>query len=80
MFLASNVNKVAVISGSNSWDGSMGPGGYDRGLDLEMGALTGAQWVRNDRLRGSFILKSPFLSGVEWQVHGLQCRPSDCDF
>ena len=34
---------------------SMGPGGHVRCLDLVMGALTGAQWVQNDRLRASFL-------------------------
>ena len=49
-FLASNVTKVAVISGWNGLDGSMRPGGHVRCLDLVMvmGDLTGAQWVRNE--------------------------------
>ena len=55
MFLASNVTKVAVISGWNDLDGSMGPGGHVRCLDLVMGDLPGAQLVRNARLRGSFF-------------------------
>ena len=54
-FLASNVTELAVISGSNGLDGSMGPGGHARYLDLVMGDLPGAQWVWNDRLRGSFL-------------------------
>ena len=54
MFLASNVTKVAGISGWNDLDGSMGPGGHIQCLDLVMGALPGAQWVQNDRLRRSF--------------------------
>ena len=53
--MASNVTKVAEISGWNDLDGSMGPGGHVRRLDLVMGATTGAQWVRNDRLRGSYL-------------------------
>ena len=55
MFLASNVTKVAVISGWNDLDGSMGPKGHIRSLDLVMGVLTGAQLVQNNRLRGSFL-------------------------
>ena len=55
LFLASNVTKVAVISGWNGLDGSMGPGGHVRCLDLVMRDLPGAQWVRNDLLRGSFL-------------------------
>ena len=55
MFLASNVTKVAVISGWNGLDESMGPVGHDRRLYLVMGAMPGAQWVQNDRLRGSFL-------------------------
>ena len=27
-----------------------------------------------------YSLKSPFRRGVQQHVHGLQCRPSDCDF
>ena len=55
MLLASNVTKMAVISGWIGLIGSMGPGGYVRCLDFVMGDLPGAQWVRNDRLRGSFL-------------------------
>ena len=54
-FLASNVTKVAVISGWNGFDGSMGPRRHIGCLDLEVGAMLGAQWVQNDRLRGSFL-------------------------
>ena len=54
-FLASNVTKEAVISGWNGLDGSMGPGGHVRCLDLGMGDLPGAHFVRNHRLRGSFL-------------------------
>ena len=54
MYLASNVTKVAVISGWNGSYGSIRPGGHVRHLDLVMEAMTGAQWVQNDRLRGSF--------------------------
>ena len=54
-FLASNVIKVTVISCWNGLNGSMGPDGHVRSLALVMGALTGAQWVQNDRLRGSFL-------------------------
>ena len=54
-FLASNVTKEAVISGWNGLYGSMGPGGHVRSLDLVMGDLPGAQWVQNNRLRGSFL-------------------------
>ena len=55
MFLASNVTKVAVISGWNGLKGSMGPKGHVGHLGLVMGDLSGAQWVQNDRLRGSFL-------------------------
>ena len=55
MFLASNVAQKTVISGWNDLDGSMGPGGHIQSLDLVMGALTGAQWVQNDRLRGLIL-------------------------
>ena len=54
-FLASNVTKAAVIPGWNDLDGSMGPGGHVRSLDLVMGDLPGVQWVQNDRLRGIFL-------------------------
>jgi len=33
----------------------MGPEGHIQILDLVMGALTGAQWVQNNRLQGSFL-------------------------
>ena len=56
MFLASNDTKVTVLSGWNGLDGSMGPGGHVGCLDLVMGALPGAQLVRNDRLRGGSFL------------------------
>ena len=55
MFFASNVTKVTVISGWNGSYGSMGPEGHIRRLDLVMEVLPGAQWVQNDRLRGSFL-------------------------
>ena len=55
MFLASNVTQVTVISGWNGLDGSMGPKGHIQSLDLVMGVLTGAHWVQNDRLGGSFL-------------------------
>ena len=55
MFLASNVTHVAVISGWNGSHGSMRPEGHVRRLDLVMGAMTDAQWVRNDRLSGSLL-------------------------
>ena len=54
-FLASNVTQKTVISGWNGLDGSMGPGGHIKCLDLVMGPLPGAQCVRSDRLRGSFL-------------------------
>ena len=50
----SGVDPLAVISGWNALDGSMGPGGHVRSLDMVMGDLPGAHWVQNDRLRGSF--------------------------
>ena len=59
MFMASNVPKVAAIFGWNGFVGSMGPGGHVRCLDLVIGAMTGAQWVRNDRLRGPFLAWNP---------------------
>ena len=55
MFMTSNVTKEAVKSHLNGSYESMGPGGHVQSLDLVMGAMTGAQWVRNDRLRGSFL-------------------------
>ena len=42
-------------SGWNGSYGSMGPKGNVICLDLMTGAMTGAQWVQNDRLRGSFL-------------------------
>ena len=42
VLLASNVTKVAVISGWNGLYGSMGAGGHVISLDLVMGALAGA--------------------------------------
>ena len=54
MLLASNVTHVAVMCGWNGLYGSMGFGGHIRRLDLVMGAMTGAQWVQNVRLRGTF--------------------------
>ena len=54
MFLASNVTQVTVISGWNGSYGSMGPKGHGRRLDLVMGAMPGAQWVRKGCWRGSF--------------------------
>ena len=57
-----------------------GPGGTVRYLDLVMGAMTGAQWVRNDCLRGSiFGIKSQFLRGVQRHILGLQCHQSGCN-
>ena len=53
-FFATKVAGIG-ISGWNVSYGSMGPGGHVRGLDLVMGALTGAHWVQNDRLKGSFL-------------------------
>ena len=50
-----NVTKVAVTSGWNGLDGAMGPGGHVTSLGLAMKALPGAQWVQNNRLRGSFL-------------------------
>ena len=42
----------------------MGPGRHIQSLDLVMGAMPGAQWVRNDRLRWSFLARNPhFLGG-----------------
>ena len=55
MFMASNVPKVAAIFGWNGFVGSMGPGGHVRCLDLVIGAMTGAQWVRNDPLTWSIL-------------------------
>ena len=42
----------------------MGPGGHIQCLDLVMGAMTGAQWVRNDCLRGSFLAETCLASNV----------------
>jgi len=50
-----NVTKVAGISGWNGSCGSIGPIVHGRRLDLVMGAMPGAQWVQNHRLRGSFL-------------------------
>ena len=55
MFLASNVTNVTVISGWNGLDGSMGPEGHIRCLDLETGAMPGAQWVQNNRWGQPFL-------------------------
>ena len=55
MFMASNVVQVTVLSGWNDLCGSMGPGGHVRRLNLVMPAMTGAQLVRKDRLRGYFF-------------------------
>ena len=76
MFMASNDVQVTVISGWNGSGGSMGPGGHIRSLDLVMGGLTGAQWVQNDRLGGSFLLIIPIPEGVERHALGLQCHQS----
>ena len=46
---------MAVVSGLNGSYGSMGPKGHVRGLDLVMGAIPGAHWVRNDPLIWSFL-------------------------
>ena len=54
-FLASNVTKVIVISDWNGSYGSMGSKGHVRCQDLVMGVLTGAPWVKKDRLGGSFL-------------------------
>ena len=48
----SDCTLIAVWNGSY---GSMGPGGHIRCLNLVIGTLPGAQWVQNDRLRGSFL-------------------------
>ena len=48
-------HKCDCISICNGSYGSMGPKGHARCLDLVMGAMPGDQWVRNDRLRGSFL-------------------------
>ena len=53
--MASDITNVAVISSWNGLYGSVGPGGHIRRLDLAMGAMTGAQWVPNYRLRGPFL-------------------------
>ena len=55
-FLASNVTKVIVISDWNGSYGSMGSKGHVRCQDLVMGVLTGAPWVQNDCLGGSFLV------------------------
>ena len=54
-FLASNATQVAVNSGCIDLYGSMGPKGHTLYLDLVMVAMKGAQRVRKDRLRGSFL-------------------------
>ena len=51
MFMASNVTKVAVISGWNGPYRSMGPGGHIRCLDLVMRALTGAWKDKSDLIQ-----------------------------
>ena len=63
MFLASNVTKVAVISGWNGSYGPMGPNGHVRLLDLVIGPLKGAQWVRTYHWRGSFLPEIPIPEG-----------------
>ena len=47
--------KVTVISDWNGSYESMGPYGHVRCLELVMGAMPGAQWVTNDRLRGYLL-------------------------
>ena len=54
-FFASAVTQLAVITGWDALYGSMGPGGHIRCLDLVMGGMTGAQWVRNDSLIMSYL-------------------------
>ena len=49
------VTKVVAISDWNGLYDSMRPGSHRRSLDLVVGAIQGAQWVRNNRLRGSFL-------------------------
>ena len=63
MFLASIVTQVAGISGWNCSYGSPGAEGRARRLDLVIGALPGAQWAQNDRLRGSFLPEIPISEG-----------------
>ena len=62
--MASNVN-VTKVAGISSWNGLKAQ--WDLGnmsdLDLVMGALPGAQWVQNDRLRGSFLALNPHVLG-----------------
>ena len=79
MFLASNVTKVATISGWNDLDGSMRPGGYVRTL---VGPNRCSMGPKPSLERVFFSLKSPYLRGVQVQRHvlGLQCHQSDCDF
>ena len=55
---------MAVISNWNGLNGSMGPGGHVRRLDLVMGAMTGAQWVQNDCLEGLFLAIISGWNGV----------------
>ena len=64
MFLASNVTKnMGVISDWNGLYESMGPRGHKKCLDSVMGAMADAQWVRKDRLRGSFLASNPNSCG-----------------
>ena len=64
MFLASNVAKVAVISGWNGLDGSMGPRGHVRCLDLVMeGPARCSMGPKSSLERVFFSLKSPVLRG-----------------
>ena len=63
MFWASKVTQVTVISICNYSYGSMGPKGDVQCLDLVMGAMSGAQWVQNDHLRGSFLVLNSHVRG-----------------
>ena len=51
--MASNVTKVAAISGWNGLDGSMGSGGHVRCLDLVMGDL--GTFLASNATKGAVI-------------------------
>ena len=66
---ASNVTKVAVISGWNDTYGSMGPDGHVGHLALVMGAMPSPRWVPNGSWRWSFYAENPQVGReVQWPL------------
>ena len=54
---------MAGSSGFSGSDGSIGPGGHLRHLDLVVGAMRRARCVPNGRWRGSFFAEIPMSEG-----------------